>query len=170
MKNLDPAWAHWFVGLCDGEASFTYRNTTRADMPARPRFKLTMQDDDSLIAEINEKVFGGGYVRLNERITSRRPNGKQYQNRSDLDITDQKRLSMLVTFFDAYPLRSHKRAEFLIWRQLVDHYCFPRIPAVPEVIRQLAQDLIRGRDSGMHKRGRERLLWLENQQAAAPTT
>ena len=121
-----------------------------------------MQEDDSLIAEINEKVFGGGYVPINEKVTSLRPNGKPYQNRSDLDITDRRRLAILVEFFDAYPLRSHKQTEFLIWKQLVDHYCSPRIPAVPDEIRGLVTELIRGRDSGMHKRGRERLLGKQN--------
>lgn len=158
MQNIDPYWAHWFVGLCDGEASFTYRNTTRADVPVRPRFKLTLQGDDEIIQEANEVIFGGGYVRIDEAVTSKRPTGKSYKNRSDLDVTDKRRLRLLVEFFDTYTLRSHKRNEFRLWRDLVMLYCSEETTSQPERMRAIVVALIAGRDSGMSRRGAARLM------------
>lgn len=158
MQHLDPFWAHWFVGLCDGEASFTYRNTTRSDVPVRPRFKLTLQGDDAIVEEANQALFGGGYVRIDEVVTSKRSSGKAYKNRSDLDVTDKRRLRMLVDFFDAYPLRSHKRSEFQLWRDLVMLYCSPSDTPQPDRMREIVVALIADRDSGMSKKGAARLM------------
>ena len=48
------SWSYWFVGLCDGEASFTYE--IRKHMRCvRPRFFLCRQRDDDLIHEIAKK-------------------------------------------------------------------------------------------------------------------
>ncbi|MBG7608919.1 MAG: hypothetical protein IZT59_12960 [Verrucomicrobia bacterium] len=60
---------------------------------------------------------------MDEVVTSKRSSGKSYKNRSDLDVTDRRRLNLLVDFFDTYQLRSHKRNEFLLWRNLVILYC-----------------------------------------------
>jgi hypothetical protein len=165
MKHIDPYWAHWFVGLCDGEASFTYRNTNRSDVPVRPRFKLTLQGDDDIVAEANEALFGGGYVRIDEVVTSKRPDGKSYKNRSDLDVTDKRRLVLLVDFFDAFQLRSHKRNEFRLWRDLVMLYCSSDTTPQPERMRQIVVALIADRDSGMSRRGAARLKNGRAQQA-----
>jgi len=158
MQHIDPYWAHWFVGLCDGEASFTYRNTTRSDVPVRPRFKLTLQGDDKIIEEANETLFGGGYVRIDEVISTKRPTGKSYKNRSDLDVTDKRRLRLLVDFFDTYPLRSHKGKEFHLWRDLVMLYCSEVGVPQPERMREIVVALIADRDSGMSRRGAARLM------------
>ena len=158
MQHIDPYWAHWFVGLCDGEASFTYRNTTRTDVPVRPRFKLTLQGDDDIISEANKVIFGGGYVRIDEVVTSKRSTGKSYKNRSDLDVTDKRRLRLLVDFFDTYLLRSHKRHEFSLWRDLVMLYCSSDAIPQPERMREIVVALIADRDSGMSKRGAARLM------------
>ena len=47
----DAQWNHWFVGFCDGEASFTFR-CDRSTRSARPRFKLCLQQDAELIQTI----------------------------------------------------------------------------------------------------------------------
>lgn len=158
VELIDPLWANWFVGLCDGEASFTYRNTKNAELPARPRFKLTLQGDDEIVREANEILFGGGYVRIDEEVTSKRSSGKGYKNRSDLDVTDKRRLQLLVEFFERFPLRSHKKDEFLIWKQLVSYYCFPTSVPDPSRIREIVSALIINRDSGMSRRGAMRLF------------
>lgn len=164
MQHIDPYWAHWFVGLCDGEASFTYRNTTRSDVPVRPRFKLTLQGDDKIIEEVNKVLFGGGYVRINEVITSKRYTGKSYKNRSDLDVTDKRRLRLLVDFFNIYTLRSHKLREFILWKDLVKLYCSEAVTHQPEQMREIVVALIADRDSGMSRRGAARLMNLKVQQ------
>ncbi len=158
MQHIDPYWAHWFVGLCDGEASFTYRNTTRSDVPVRPRFKLTLQGDDAIVEEANQALFGGGYARIDEVVTSKRSSGKAYKNRSDLDVTDKRRLMMLVDFFDTYSLRSHKRSDFRLWRELVILYCSTDGTPQPDRMREIVVALIADRDSGMSKKGAARLM------------
>ena len=158
MKHIDPYWAHWFIGLCDGEASFTYRNTTRRDVPVRPRFKLTLQGDDAIVEEANQALFGGGYVRIDEVVTSKRSSGKAYKNRSDLDVTDKRRLQLLVDFFDTYQLKSHKRIEFQLWRELVIIYCSASDTPQADRMREIVVALIADRDSGMSKKGAARLM------------
>lgn len=153
----DPAWPYWFVGFCDGEASFTYKNTKSKSSPVRPIFKLTVQDDHTLIAEANEILFGGGYVSIDKPVGALRDSGSSYSNRSELNIADKVRLQMLVDFFDTYPLRSHKRNDFTTWRELVVLYCRPKSDLRTSSMISLVERLIRGRVSGMSQRGRKRL-------------
>jgi hypothetical protein len=109
-------WNKWFVGFCDGQCSFTFscRAATRS---ARPRFKLCLQEDAELIQEVRSR-FGFGSA-PGEFIPKALRNGIAYAPRAEWHVDSASDCLKLVEFFRAYPLRSHKRADFAIWSDLV---------------------------------------------------
>jgi hypothetical protein len=68
--------------------------------------------------------FGLGYFRSNWKPKKPRSSGKDYSPRGDVDIhnfTGMAHLKLLVTFLVGdFALKSHKRKDFEIWKQLVD--------------------------------------------------
>lgn len=162
--QIDSNWANWFVGFCDGEGSFTWSRTAVKNRPVVPLFKLEVQDDHDLIRETNDILFGGGYVALNKKVKAPRKSGKEYENRSGLQVQDKLRLMKLVKFFDAYPLRSHKNDEFQIWRTMVllKNKTTPGKPSRQDAqcMLMLAKKLSQNRVSGMSVKGK---VYLDEQ-------
>jgi hypothetical protein len=115
-------WNNWFVGFCDGEASFTFR-CQASTRTARPRFKLCVQDDAQLVQEIYSR-FGFGSA-PGEFTPKALRYGVAYAPRSEWDVNSASDCLKLVEFFRANPLRSHKRADFAIWSKLVAEAASP---------------------------------------------
>ena len=119
----DHQWNYWFTGFCDGEASFTFRLEQKSRR-ARPRFKLCLQQDSALIQEVFSLfAFGSAPGEFTPRALR---NGIAYAPRAEWDVNAVSSCIQLVEFFHAYPLRSHKRQDFLIWAELVAEAASPR--------------------------------------------
>ena len=114
--NSSIFWNNWFVGFCDGEASFTFR-CDAATKSARPRFKLCLQGDAALIQEIRSHFgFGSAPGEFTPRALR---DGKVYSPRAEWDVNSASHCLSLVEFFRRHPLRSHKRVDFAMWSDLV---------------------------------------------------
>jgi len=112
-------WNHWFVGFCDGEASFTFR-CDQATRSARPRFKLCLQQDAELIQAVFSRFGSIGSARGEfTPKTPRAGSSTAYAARSEWDLQSVSGCRRLVGFFQRYPPRSHKCSEFTIWSELV---------------------------------------------------
>ena len=114
ISDIPEAWANWFTGLCDGEASFNAHPDWRRHTCVVPYFAICMQQDDDLLHSI-EKQLGVGTV--SPRIAK---GGRHAGSSWVVNATDE--LAFICDFFDAFSLRSKKQLEFQHWRVLVTDY------------------------------------------------
>ena len=113
MKLINPHDMAYFVGLFDGEGcldiSYRKRGNNR-DYPLRVVIGLRADDKELLLSL--QKQLGGRVYKANHRP----PLNPSFQ----WCIQDIKQLAdIIIPIFDAYPLRSKKRFEYPIWRELV---------------------------------------------------
>ncbi|MEQ1935330.1 MAG: LAGLIDADG family homing endonuclease [Fimbriimonadaceae bacterium] len=99
-------WCHWFVGLCDGEASFTMRRGTGCYLP---RFKLCMLNDFEVISDVH-RHFGFGHLT--------KLGGKRVQCEWDVPMISG--CKAVAEFFALFPLHSSKKTDSKLWEQFVD--------------------------------------------------
>lgn len=153
-------WNHWFVGFCDGEASFTF-SCNRATRSARPRFKLCLQQDDELIQTVFSRFGSIGSARGEFTPNAARPGSTiAYAARSEWDLQSVSGCRRLVDFFQLYPPRSHKRNDFTIWSELVAAAEAPRPDR--RAMNLIAWRLNENRASGNSNKARITLKeWLE---------
>lgn len=115
----EAEWNNWFVGFCDGEASFTFR-CDRSTRCARPRFNLCLQKDADLIQAVFTRFNFIGSAPGEFTPNARRAGcGTIFAARAEWAVNSISGCLVLVEFFRTYPLRSHKRADFAIWSELV---------------------------------------------------
>jgi hypothetical protein len=152
-------WNHWFVGLCDGEASFTFHNIPKLRC-AKPRFRLCMQGDEAIFHEI-QKRFGtigsvsGAYTPPSLRAGTQ----TAYSERSDWCVDGINCCLRLVEFFERFPLRSRKQADFVIWAQLVREASKPNYDKLK--LNSIAWRLSEGKVSGNSRKAQATLRkWL----------
>ena len=106
----------WFAGFVDGEGSFVIA----VDLVGRhyPIFSLELRADELPIIKRLQGEFGGS-VRLRarqEQMVNAHPTyGWFVRNKPDL--------ARLLSYFDRFPLRAKKRADYLIWRRAAVAYC-----------------------------------------------
>jgi hypothetical protein len=121
--SLPSLWNNWFVGLCEGEASFTF-HCDASSKSARPRFKLCLQGDTELLREIHIRFrFGSEPREFTPKATR---NGKGYKPRAEWGVYSAHDCLKLVEFFGRHPLRSRKRLDFQIWSELVTEAVLPK--------------------------------------------
>lgn len=146
MTSWDPSQDAWLAGFVDGEASFNITDLPRsgADGARRrrlqPRFDLHLRADDAPILRTLREAFGGS-TRL-----ARRSVGHATYDRFTWCVAAKADLRGLVAYFDRFPLRSKKAADYAIWREAVLLYV--EAPSGPEVANELAalrEALIDGR-------------------------
>lgn len=113
---VDEAFAHWFVGLSDGESCFCL-NTTVNKWSFRLAFQIMMRADELPMLEEIRRVLGVG------NITNTKGN-KQYRKHpmANYWVSNKKELQKIVRFFDQYPLRSKKANDFQVWRLAVAEF------------------------------------------------
>jgi len=120
----DDSFGHWFSGLVDGEGCFHARAHVREKDGAHclvVYFTVKLRADDTPMLEIVRDTLGVGRIYTYGEKLSACP-------QSDYRISHRKDLrKVLIPHFDKYPLRSKKRNDYEIWRQIVlDYKCAPR--------------------------------------------
>jgi hypothetical protein len=144
FRPEDHDWFIWFTGLCDGEASFSYQ-TKWLEQRLNPKFSICMQEDDSMIHEIQRRL-GFGIVSC-FTPKAQRMDGILYAPRAEFSVKSRADLPRLCSVFDTFPLHSKKQVEFQTWKTLVSYY----IAGAPfHVLLRAALDVaaVHGRVSG----------------------
>jgi hypothetical protein len=117
--ELDDTWCYWFSGLVDGEGSFSWTLDKRRD-GVYPRFSINLTNDDEIMKQI-KIVFKFG--KLNPlRQGQKQHDGLKGNLRIAWDVTDKLGLSIIVSFFEHFPLHSKKHEEFKVWKRMVERY------------------------------------------------
>lgn len=114
--SWDPTADAWFSGFADGEASFLIVTTGRP--PRRPgmspRFALGLRADDLPVLKQLQAAFGGRLL-FNERPQGRadRPANPRWL----WHVVAKDDLRRLLDYFDRFPLRAKKAADYAVWRE-----------------------------------------------------
>ncbi len=122
---LDPRYV---TGLVEGAGSFTYSRSSRS-LTLYFALRLSRRDQD-LLARLQE-FFGVG---------------RTYPVASGLyfRVSRQDELRRIVDHFDRFPLVSHKLAQYLLWREMVElkshfrHASADRLQKLEELARRLS--------------------------------
>jgi len=118
-NGLDEGWCYWFVGLIEGEGSFTYSRQSHGKSII-PQFSLILQHDTKLMQEMHE-ILGLGRMYWIEPKAPRRGGGK-FAPRMTWQIRKKSELAVMVDFFERYKMRSKKADDFSIWKLMVKEY------------------------------------------------
>jgi hypothetical protein len=105
----DTAW--WIVGFVDGEgcfgASIVRNRTCRLGWQVQPEFSVTQGERSLESLELLQQFFTSGTVIRNRRYDNHRETMYRFSVRRTADLR-----SVIVPFFELYPLRTAKRDEF----------------------------------------------------------
>jgi hypothetical protein len=113
MKPLNPSDAAYFVGLFDGEGCFITHYRKRGKMHDYALLlRIVLRDDDEEVLTSLKEQLGGRICYTRHKPPTNRSVSWWIQNIKEL-------AENIVPVFDAYPLRSKKRFEYSIWRELV---------------------------------------------------
>lgn len=119
LDAIPSDWANWFAGLCDGEASLTH-STYFNRSHVSPRISICMQRDDDMLRDV-QRVLGVGTFCATP-IRNKRKEGTVFKPRGIWCAASAADCRAMCRFFERYPLRSKKRAEFEVWQRLVRAY------------------------------------------------
>lgn len=114
----DPADDAWLAGFADGEASFLIVYSARPGNPTgrrpglAPRFTIGLRADDTPVLRQLANAFGG---RLNFDMDG---GGA----RCRWVVQSKHDLLTLVSYFERFPLRAKKAADYAVWREAVAIY------------------------------------------------
>jgi hypothetical protein len=110
--------ANWIVGFTDGEGCFSVsavkNSTTRFGRQIFPEFVVAQSAKSVSVLEEIKNFFGCGNIFRNERHDNHREDMYRYCVRSVSELN-----SRIVPFFDEFPLRSFKRNDFSVFREIV---------------------------------------------------
>lgn len=146
ISHISDSFGYWFSGFVDGEGCFLI-----APLPSRrrkerihyyPRFMLVLRSDDKEIISSVKNI-----LRIGSICFFRKEEGKKNSNSKPqvaYSISDRGECYFLVKFFEKYPLKTKKKNDFEIWKQLVieklkpykeqdiafQEYCFKKIKEV----------------------------------------
>jgi hypothetical protein len=168
FRPEDRDWFIWFTGLCDGEASFSYQ-TKWLGQRLNPKFSICLQEDDSMIYDIQRRLGFGIVSRFTPK--AQRVGGVCYAPRAEFSVKSRADLPRLCAVFDAFPLHSKKQAEFQAWKSLVAHYV-ANAPFITLLQAALDVASVHGRISGNSQVFRTRATQFLHQtpnQALQPT-
>nr|YP_009262022.1 LAGLIDADG endonuclease [Chrysoporthe austroafricana]AMX22097.1 LAGLIDADG endonuclease [Chrysoporthe austroafricana] len=111
LKNLNPFWV---TGLIDGEGAFTISIFKSADRKTgwhiRPSFSIELHNKDLAILLSLLSFFSVGNIRT-------RSHNEQSSIYSVNSVEELSRV--IIPFFDKYPLLTKKRADFILFKQVV---------------------------------------------------
>lgn len=110
--------ANWIVGFTDGEGCFSVaviRNpTTRFGKQIFPEFVLAQGEKSKSVLEGVKAYFECGSIFINRRKDNHQEDMYRYCVRSVSDLS-----SRIVPFFDEFPLRTFKRNDFSVFKEVV---------------------------------------------------
>ena len=113
-----PDFAQWIVGFVDGEGCFSvpiFRNETcRFGWQVQPEFVVVQGERSLDVLHMLRRYFGCGYVGRNARHDDHREDLYRFNVRSRADLTGR-----IIPFFEANPLRTAKREDFLKFSEVV---------------------------------------------------
>ncbi len=110
--NISDAWGYWFSGWIDGEGCFTSHVHKRGKAISVWLNVGVRQDEKPLIQEVKD-IFKCGYI--TEFLI--KPLGSPSIQWRVFDINEQR--FIILPILDKYPLRSKKKTEYEIYRELV---------------------------------------------------
>lgn len=116
----------WFAGFTDGEGCFSlniHRHQVRQEgvrvgwkvSGVQPWFQIGLrEDDEGILRELADEF--GGTVTYHPR-----PKGDTSKRRGRYCwiASSKESLRALVDYFDRFPLRAKKRADYVVWREAV---------------------------------------------------
>jgi hypothetical protein len=115
------SFAHWLSGFTDGEACF-HLKVLKRKTSERPQlscaFQIGLRADDLDVLKQIQTYFGCGAIRPFQTKSKKvLPNAKP----SNYFVIDslQDLFTKVIPHFDAYPLRSKKARDYVIWREAV---------------------------------------------------
>src|SRR3990167_5913670 len=113
-KIISDKFGLWFTGYFDGEGCLTVFYRERNGTPdKRVGIQISCRYDDSdIIRYIYETVGVGVIWESKVKGATNKAMNFRVENVSDL-------AEVILPIFDTYPLRSKKRLEYVIWRELV---------------------------------------------------
>jgi hypothetical protein len=127
----------WIVGFTDGEGCFTLsinRNkTTKLGWQVMPEFVLTQGEKSLSSLEKARDYFGCGRIYINHRHDNHKEPLYRYCVRRLNELE-----TIIIPFFEAYPLQTWKLHSFQIWSEAVMLIQRRRIHLTLEGIEQLA--------------------------------
>jgi LAGLIDADG endonuclease len=130
--RLDP-W--WITGFVDGEGCFSIsifrNNTTKSGVQIFPEFVVTQGAKSLSVLEDLQRFFQCGNIYENRRTDNHRESLYRYCVRSFNDLEDK-----IIPFFEKYPLRTAKRHDLVIFRQVI-RLIKSRIHLTPEGIEKI---------------------------------
>lgn len=116
QERLDTA--NWIVGFTDGEGCFSVsvinNPTTRFGMQIFPEFVLAQGAKSKSVLKEVQNYFGCGNIFLNRRKDNHQEDMYRYCVRSVSDLS-----SRIIPFFDEFPLRSFKKNDFSVFREVI---------------------------------------------------
>lgn len=105
----------WLAGFADGEGCFILNRQPNGYIA--PQFGIGLRADDKAILVRIHETFGGSlHWQPAQPATGSSP---QWRWRA----TGGKGLASLVEYFERFPLRSKKRADYELWRPAVRIWC-----------------------------------------------
>lgn len=109
----------WFAGFVAGEGSFQLsplRGPRYRDGAFQPRLEISLRNDDAAVLTEIKSAFGGG-------IKAKQPTRPGQSPQATWVAGSKESLLALVEYFDTFPLRAKKAADYAIWRPAVLLYC-----------------------------------------------
>lgn len=111
---MDDSFGFWLAGLADGEGCFSINvRRARGYRSFMCAFEIRLRDDDRSLIELIHETLGFG--RINEV-------GGYGRSRPSVGFRVETKAACipLCEVFDAYPLRSKKAKDYVVWRAAVE--------------------------------------------------
>lgn len=113
MKEPGDDFGHWLAGLSDGEGCFLLNLARERPLSSaiRPQFSINLRADDRPILLFIAAQLGFGHVS--------KAGGGEHSPMACYRVAGVAACLSMVELFDRYPLRTRKRADYVIWRKAV---------------------------------------------------
>ena len=105
----------WLAGFIDGEGSFNISQSPRGN--CWPVLSVTQRDDDRRLMEQIADALGGSLQTVDHH-----GGGLPRNPIVHVKVINKAALLGVVAYFDAYPLRTKKAMEYVVWRGAVLAY------------------------------------------------
>ena len=147
----------WILGFTDGEGCFTVsfikNKTTKTGWQLFPEFVITQGEKSGSVLEEIKYFFRCGNVFVNRRTDNHRDHINRYCVRSIPELQ-----KTIIPFFLKNPLRTSKRNDFIIFREIVEmmsqkiHYNQEGIQLIAKLVEKMNRKKIRILESSETKR------------------
>ena len=112
------AESDWLAGFADGEGCFLILRSRSNKCKKQPSsfrftFRIQQRDDDAAIVIELQKVFGG--IVTFKYLPSQKDTGTNPT--VSWVVAARADILGLIDYFDAHPLRSKKRRDYILWRE-----------------------------------------------------